>query len=112
MARHQQPLEVAEAKGAIRKNPQRYRNVPPKVEQPVGTAPAHLSPQAKACWFEIETLAPMKVLTGADRLAIEMLSNLLAEYREDPNGFPTPRIAQLVSCLARLGMTPADRQKL
>jgi phage terminase small subunit len=112
MARHAQPREVAELKGALRKHPERYRKQPPAVKQPIGTAPEYMTPAARACWFELESLAPDKVLTGADRVALEVLSNLLAEYRDDPKQFSTSRITHLVGCLARLGMTPADRQKI
>ena len=112
MARHAQPREVAELKGAHRKHPERYRKQPPSVKQPIGTAPAYMHPAARACWFELESLAPDKVLTGADRVALELLSNLLAEYRDDPKEFPATKITHLVGCLARLGMTPADRQKI
>jgi phage terminase small subunit len=112
MARHPQPRELAEAKGATRHDPQRYRNQPPKVDQPLGTAPAYLSPAAKACWFEIESLAPLKVLTGADRVSLELLANLLAQFRDDPVAFPANKMTHMVGCLARFGMTPMDRQKL
>lgn len=112
MARHAQPREVAELKGATRKNPQRYRKTPPACEQPLGTAPDHMGEHAKACWFEIETYAPSGVLRGADRLLLEIASELLAEFRADPEAFPAARLGHLVGCLARLGMSPADRQKL
>lgn len=112
MARHSQPRQVAEAKGATRKHPERYRNQPPTVEQPLGTAPEHMSEAARKCWFEIQSLAPRNVLTGADRIAMELLSNLLAEFREQPKAFPASRITHLIGCLARLGMTPADRQRI
>lgn len=112
MARHAQPREVAELKGATRKNPQRYRTEPPKVELPLGEAPAHMSDAARACWFEISTFAPAGVLKGADRLVLELASGLLAEYREDPKGFAVGKYTHLIGLLARLGMSPADRQKL
>jgi phage terminase small subunit len=112
VARHAQSREVAELKGATRKDPQRYRKQPPAVEFPVGQAPDHLSEQAKACWFEIVTYAPIGVIKGADRITLETLSNLLAEYRKAPDEFAVGKYTHLIGCLARLGMTPADRQKL
>lgn len=112
MARHPQPREVAELKGATKHDPQRYRKQPPKVEQPLGNAPAHLTDEAKAVWFEVETFAPKGILKGADRIALEMLANLLAEYRKAPTEFAVGKYTHLIGCLARLGMTPADRQKL
>lgn len=112
MARHAQPLEIAQIKGATRKDPQRYRKTPPKVDYPLGDAPEHLSDAARACWFEVSTYAPVGVLKGADRVTLETLCNLLAEYREDPRAFAVGKYTHLIGCLARLGMTPADRQKL
>jgi hypothetical protein len=112
MARHAQPREVAELKGATRANPQRYRAVPPAVELPLGDAPEHMHESARAVWFELSTYAPKGVLKGADRATLEVLSNLFAEYREDPRAFAVGKYAHLIGCFARLGMTPADRQKL
>lgn len=112
VGRHRQPRELAEAKGATRRNPQRYRAQPPAVGQPLGIAPAHLSDAAKKCWFELESLAPRGVLTGSDRIALEVVSNLLAQFRDAPRDFPSSKITHLIGCLARLGMTPADRQKI
>lgn len=112
MARHRQPREVAEVKGALRNHPERYRKQPPVVDQPLGTAPAHMTDEAKACWFELESLAPVGVLKGADRVALETLANLLAEYRKNPPEFQVGKYTHMIGMLARLGMTPADRQKL
>jgi phage terminase small subunit len=112
MARHPQARELAELKGATRVHPERYRKEPPKAELALGNAPDHLSVSARACWFEISTYAPKGVLTGAERIPLEALSNLLAEYREDPREFAVGKYTHLIGLLARFGMTPADRQKL
>lgn len=112
MARHSQPREVAALKGADKNHPERYKKEPPKAAQSLGTAPAHLSPEAQAAWFEIEAYAPVGVLAGADRLMLEVVANLLAEYRKDPVEFAVGKYTHLIGVLARLGMSPADRQKL
>lgn len=112
MPRHTQPREVAELKGATAKDPQRYRGEVPKLDLPVGNAPEHLSAEAAACWFELQTYSIPGVMTAADRLSLEMTSELLAGFREDPKAFPANKIGQLVSLLGRFGMTPCDRQKL
>lgn len=112
MARHPQAREVAELKGATKHDPQRYRKEPPKAELTLGHAPEHMCEAAKKCWFEISTYAPKGVLTGAERIPLEALSNLLAEYREDPREFAVGKYTHLIGLLARFGMTPADRQKL
>ena len=112
MARNPQPREVAELKGATKQNPQRYRNEVPKSDLPLGVAPEHMTDEARSAWFEIESYAIPGVLTAADRIYMEMIANLLADYREDPSNFPCNKIGQMVSILARFGMSPADRQKL
>lgn len=112
MARHPQPRELADLKGATRHDPQRYRKEVPAVEQPLGEAPAHLGEKAKAVWFELAGLAPTGVLKGSDRVMLEMASALLVMFRTDPEEFPASKMTHLIGILARLGMSPADRQKL
>ena len=41
-----------------------------------------------------------------------MTSVLVAQFRADKEGFPAAKIGHLIGCLARLGLTPADRQKI
>lgn len=112
MARHKQPEALAKLKGADKKNPQRYTRTPPKSDKKLGAAPAHLTPKVKAAWNELEKYALNGVLTGADRLVMEITATLLAEFRANAAEMPAARIGHLVGCVARLGMTPADRQKL
>jgi hypothetical protein len=112
MPRHAQPREVAEAKGLVKHNPQRYRNTPPKAAFALGNPPEHMLSEARAVWFELDTYAAAGVLTCADRLVLELASNMIAEYREHPAAYPATKIGQLVGLLGRLGMSPADRQRL
>lgn len=111
MARHAQPREIAELKGADKRNPQRYRGEPVKSSVEVGHAPEHLSEHAKQIWFELETYSLPGVLTGADRFVVEMAAELMAEYREDRRGFAVGKYTHLIGLLARLGLSPSDRQK-
>lgn len=112
MPRHKQPREAAELKGADKRNPQRYRTDPAKSSLPLGQIPEWLSEQAQAVWFELETYAAKGVLTGADRMALATLSELVAEFREAPRKMPAARIGHMVGLLGRLGMSPADRQRI
>ena len=112
MPRHTQPRELAELKGATRHDPQRYKGEIPKNASPLGDIPAHLSPHAKAVWFELDSYALPGVLTASDRLVMETLATLVADFRKAPSEFPTARIQAMLSCMGRLGMSPADRQKL
>ena len=112
MARHPQPREIAELKGATRVHPERYRTEVPAVGQPLGKAPERLSEEEKAAWFELSSLAPTGVLKGSDRVMLEFASVMLVKWRTDPDDFPSSKMTHLIGILARLGMSPADRQKL
>ena len=112
MARHAQPRELAVLKGADKKNPQRYRTAPPKSGLPLGSAPDHLTEAQRACWFELESYAIEGVLTGADRAVMELAAKLLDESRTNWSDFSAARIGHLIGVLARLGLSPADRQKV
>lgn len=112
MARHAQPRELAELKGATRKHPERYRKEPPTVEYPLGDPPAHMSVAAKGVWVEISTYAPKDVLRGSDRLVLEMLCYLIVQCRQSPEDFPASKYTAIAGYAGRLGLSPADRQKL
>lgn len=112
MARNKQPRELAELKGAHKKDPQRYRNKVPKNAMGLGDPPAHMVEAAKTIWREIEAFALPGVLTGSERFLMEMLANLMLEYRIAPIEFTAAKYSIMISAFARLGMSPADRQKL
>lgn len=112
MARHAQPRAVAELKGAAKKHPERYRKEPPKSDLQVGNVPARFTAAQQEAWLELTTYAPTGVLAGADRLTLEVGAQLLAQFRQDGDDFPANKIGHLIGILARLGMSPADRQKL
>lgn len=112
MANHKQPREVAALKGADKRNPQRYKKAEAKSGLPLGTAPEYMRDEAKAIWFELETYSLTGVLTGSDRLVMEIVSNLVADYRADPSEFTASMHGVLKGHMASLGLNPSDRQKL
>ena len=112
MPRHTQPIELARLKGADTKNPQRYRKDVPKSRLPLGEPPDDMTDGEQSCWFELSALSLPGVLTGADRIGLEMLAALLREYRDDRRGFAGVKHNAMVSLLGRFGMTPSDRTKL
>jgi len=112
MSLHTQPRELAELKGATKVNPERYRDEVPKSAMPLGDYPVERSDDPAECWFEISSMCIPGVLTGADRIMMEIAADLLGEYREDHQKFASAKRAQLVSCLARFGMSPTDRNSL
>jgi hypothetical protein len=111
MARHAQPREVAELKGATRHDPQRYTAKVPKSDLIVGEPPVDMLEAEQVAWAELQKYAVPGVLTGSERVVMELTASLIAEFRADRRGFPATKIVQLRGLLASLGMTPADRQK-
>lgn len=112
MARHKQPAELAKLKGAAKKNPQRYTKDAPKSAKALGKPPAHLPEHVIVVWKELERCALPGVLTNSDRFVMEVAASLLAEFRLQRSEFKAAKYSHLIGCLARLGLTPADRQKL
>jgi len=112
MGKHKDPPEIAYLKGAQKKNPGRYKAEVPKSGAPIGKFPNDASTDPAECWDEIASYCIAGVLTGADRIMLEMASNLLAEYRLGPLMFQAARQNLLVSLLARFGMSPSDRNSL
>lgn len=112
MARPRKPTAVLEATGAFKKNPQRRREGEPVVTTPLGNPPAHMTELEAACWFEVAELAPRGVLTSADRVALEALAHLLAEFRTKKSDFTAQAHARMFAYLGQLGMMPGERSKL
>jgi hypothetical protein len=112
MSLHKQPRESAELKGAHKVHPERYREEVPKSLLPLGKYPTGRSTEPEDCWFEISSMCIDGVLTGADRIMLEIASDLLGEYREDHKKFASAKLGNIISCLARFGMSPSDRQSL
>src|SRR5690242_12387258 len=112
MARHRQAREVAELKGATKKDPQRYRNEPPKNSRSLGDPPPHMTQEAREVWYELVQNALPGVITASERFVFEILSNLIAEYRSDPVEFAATKYTAMIGLLGRLGLSPADRSKL
>jgi phage terminase small subunit len=110
MARPRTPTQILELKGAFKKNPQRKRDAEPVPTGPVGDPPVHFDETHIAAWHELVAMIPSGVLTNADRLIVELTCTLIVSVRT----LHTERgdKALLKSCLATLGMTPADRSKI
>lgn len=111
VGRHKQPRALAKLKGADRKNPQRYAKEELKVEGPLGEAPARMKGRSREFWEEIQKYALPGVLTPSDRLLLEIAANLMSEYTSRPRMFTATKYTHMIGILARLGMTPSDRQK-
>lgn len=113
MARHREnTYEQAKLKGLVKKNPQRYRKKTPSSEFTIGKPPRHMSKEAKKIWAEIQKYVCAGVLTGSDRLHLEMTCDLMAEYRNPKSyGFSNNQRALLIKMLSDIGMNPMARQR-
>ena len=112
MGRYKKPIELHRLSGAERKNPKRYQGEVPKSDMPFGEYPTVHSTDPAECWQEIAAECIPGILTGSDRIMMEIAANLLAEYRTDPPAFPVGKYRHLVGCFSRFGMSPSDRAGL
>lgn len=111
MAPRKQPRELAELKGATKKNPQRYRNTPPKSEYDIGDPPKGQSKRWKELWKEVVKYCPAGVLTGAERHTLAVYCDLREEYEKAPDTIPTARIQAMLGILHDFAMNPTARQR-
>lgn len=111
MARPRTPSNVLELRGSFKKDPQRNRKNEPKTVGDVGSYSVGPTDQ-KEIWNELIAACPKNVLTGSDRIALEIAVEYMRQFRLDPVGCTAERVKTLINLLARFGMTPADRAKL
>jgi hypothetical protein len=52
------------------------------------------------------------ILTSGDRLALEMLVQLVTEFRASPRKVNTAKLTTMVNLIGRFGMTPSDRSRV
>lgn len=112
MARPRKPTGVLELTGAFRKNPQRKRarSCEPVPSGVIGSHPQHFDANLAAIWYEVIAMIPAGVLTGADRILVELTCTLISGLRLSTSQKGDK--ALLKNCLASLGMTPAERSKI
>ena len=113
MARPATATAILQLRGAFKKDPQRRRPNEPEVTAPfVFDPPAHLSESSADCWREIAGIAPAGVLTAADVLVVEMLADLLADYRREPSAMAPVKLGHMRQMLRSLGLDPSGRASL
>lgn len=102
------PQELKILQGTFRKD--RAKNEPNPTGS-LGDPPEHMSDHAAQCWYEIADICADRVLTYADRIAVELASGLLLEYRINKD-FSVMKLNMLITLLGKFGMTPSDRGKI
>lgn len=107
------PTKILELKGAFKKNPNRKREGEPIVDVKFESEPpVYFSDEQKECWHELVGLVPAGVLTGADKIQVEITACLLAEFRGMKGGVATDRITRLCTEMGKLGLNPSARASL
>ena len=112
MARPRKPTADLELSGAFTKDPKRResrRNEPPP-NGPIGEAPNYFDDNQRDLWNEVVELVPPAVLAKSDRIVVELIARLLQKLREGM--IKGAELNILVTCLSRLGLTPADRSRV
>jgi phage terminase small subunit len=98
--------------GSLKHNSGRYagRENAPQPTKEIGPAPKWFSKELKAIWREMVAAIPPGVVGNSDRILLEITCQLTNTMRI---GIATSQeMAQLTSCLGKLGLTPSDRQKM
>lgn len=112
MPKPRTPSAALEARGSFAHNPDRKRE-----DFSAGpfdsTPPAYFTEDQCAVWKEIVGVLPATVLQSTDRMAVELTSRLIANFRSlDDANVSMAQVAQIRTALATLGMTPADRSRV
>lgn len=109
MARPRLPAAVAEATGADKRSPGRFKDrAKPKVT-PLGSPPRSFSAEPKKAWDQFADEMPW--LSKSDRTVVQVASRLRAAMETDPE-FSMAGFALLRMCLSSMGGRPADRTKV
>jgi hypothetical protein len=126
MPRPPTPIAVLQARGSVKKNPQRYREkiaAQPTPRGPLGPPPVHWD-TAPTCyhherhkrwcaiWAEIDAQVPLGTLKADHRILFEMLCPAVDWMRQHPTEIKPAHRADMLAMLGKLGMTPVDRMKV
>lgn len=113
MGRTPKPTALQQQSGAFAHDPQRARA---RADEPIPTAPlggppAHLTHGEALLWHELAGMMPDGVWTIADRWSVEVLCRYMGRFRRGQY-LTAADINMMISLMARLGLTPADRTRI
>jgi len=112
MPRPRTPTAILEARGAFIAHPERKTeraNEPTPIGD-LGRSPKYFTKEEKAIWKELSQIIPPRVAANCDRVLVEIACQLMAKLRA--RTILVGEQAQLLGCLSKLGMTPADRSRV
>lgn len=104
------PTAVLQARDAAGHNGGRIRmriDEPEVLSRPLGPPPKHLTKLEKEMWLATVKEAFAGTLSEADRVTVEVIAVLRADFRTKRADFK--QWGQLLAALGKLGMTPSDR---
>lgn len=123
MARPRKPTPLLELTGAFQKDPQRARPHEPKPAGPLGDPPECFNDEPgleakelldraalRAAWHELTGMVAAGVLTISDRWLVELACRTMQQVRKGAALAAERNL--LLSCLSRMGLTPADRSRI
>lgn len=110
MGRPRKPTAVLELTGAFEKDPQRRRPNEPKPTGPLGDPPVDFDDDLRALWDDLVRIVPARVLTLADRWFVELTVRTMRDVKKGCALAADRNL--LLSCLSRMGLSPADRSKI
>ncbi|MFH5927141.1 hypothetical protein [Roseomonas xinghualingensis] len=84
----------------------------PQAAGELGSPPPGWTADQKALWWEVVNSAPAGVLTGSDRLLVELAVRNLANVRSAGTELTAAQSAEMRRCLGEMGMTPSERARL
>lgn len=103
--------KVLSLRGTLEANKRKRANTPQPL-RPIGSPPVHMTKESKQIWKRLVKDAPAGYLACSDRAIMEILCGLIAEYRADPAGMQSSRLALLQNVMSKCGLSPADRGKV
>lgn len=110
MSRPRTPTKILELRGSFLKNPDRRRAGEPKPTAEIGGPPKWMDAVQRRIWRDLVQRTPPGVLTNADVIVVELAVGLIDKSRR--SGLSSAERKDLISCLARMGLTPADRSRV
>lgn len=110
MARPRKPTVLLELTGSFAKDPQRKRDHEPKPQGPIGDPPVDFDDVLIMLWRDLLRMVPAGVLTISDRWLVELACRTMRAVKEGHALAAEKNL--LLSCLSRMGLTPADRSRI
>ena len=106
------PTRVLELRGAYKAHPEsRRHHEPPGKGEFDPKPPRYFTAHDRQCWREIVRIMPHGVLTGSDRLQVEIAARVLSRFRQDED-INAAMVNKLQVAINKLGLNPADRAGL